>query len=492
MTGGISRRLARQSGAYAAVAIAGSALGVLLLPVYTRVLSPAEFGLIALLDVIALLLTTVFSLGMTAMVPFYYADEVDPGRRRRCVGTLLVGITVINVVLAAMVVTTADAVVGAVLPSVAVWPYVPLLAATALIEPFWIVAAAVLQIEERATAHSVLTFLRLLLANALRIVAVVVFGLGVLGFVGAGLATAIVWLLPSVVLLRREATWSFLPHELWRAFRVGGPTVPNNLLSYGFRAADRVVLERFATRDEIGLYYMALRIAEVGRMAADVFVSAWRPIFLKEAGRPGFAESVVPVVIRASAMAFIAIFVAGALFAPEVVGLLMAADFAGAAMFLPPLLAAMALKGLYAVPYLMIWFRKKTGYLPLVSAATLIVGVTATVILASRWGAWGAAIAYALAWAVLFAITLVLGRRLYRAAYPWRELATASVLAAVVLSIASFLTPGLGGTAAKVGLLAAFAGALVASGCVRVGELRSALAPARSAWNRRATTVATP
>jgi O-antigen/teichoic acid export membrane protein len=492
MNAGISRRLARQSGAYAAVAIAGSALGVVLLPVYTRVLSPAEFGLIALLDVITLLLTTAFSLGATAMVPFYYADETDISRRRRCLGTLLLGITAINVALVAVAVATAEVVIGTLLPSVPVWPFVPILAATALLEPYWIVAAAVLQIEERATAHSVLTFLRLVIANGLRLLAVAGLGFGVAGFVAAGLATAVVWLLPSAVLLRREATWTFMPGELWRALRVGGPTVPNNLLSYGFRAADRIVLERFATRDEIGLYYMALRIADVARLASDVFVSAWRPIFFKEGGRSGFAESVVPVVIRASAVAFIGLFVAGALFAPEMVAILMSAEYSGAAVFLPPLLAAMALKGMYATPYLMIWFRKKTSVLPLLSAVTLLFGLTMTLVLTSRWGAWGAAIAYALSWTVLFALTLGLGRRLYRAPYPWREVAIASVLAAMAVGMAAFVQPGLGGIAAKLALLAGFAGGIVATGCVRVGELRSALAPARAAWGRRPTTVVTP
>ena len=489
---GIPRRLARQSSAYAAVAIAGSALGLLLLPVYTRVLSPAEFGLIALLDVVALLLTTVFSLGATAMVPFYYADEPDAARRRRCLGTLLIGITVINIVLAAMIVTTADAVVGALLPSVPVWPFVPILAATALLESYWIVAAAVLQVQERASAHSALTFLRLLTANGLRIGAIAVAGLGVLGFVAAGLVTALVWLLPAAVLLRRETTWTFIPGELWRALRVGFPTVPNNMLSYGFRAADRVVLERFVSREEIGLYYLALRLADAGRLASDVFVSAWRPIFFKEAGRPGFADAIVPVVIRLSAVAFIGLFVAGALFSPELVALLMTADYAGAAVFLPPLLAAMALKGLYSTPYLMIWFRKKTSYLPLLSAVTLVFGLIATFVLASQWGAWGAALAYALSWTVLFGVTLLVGRRLYHAPYPWREVATASLLAAIVIGIAVFAAPGLSGIALKLGLLAGFAGGIVATGCVRVGELRSALAPARAAWDRRATTVVAP
>ena len=488
----VRRRLVRQSLAYAGGGLAAPVLGILMLPLYTRFLTPAEFGLIALLDVLAMLLGTVFSLGATAMVPFYYTDELDAAVRRRKLGTLLLGVTAINTVLAGIVTVAGDAIVGLLLPSVPTHAFLALLVATAFVEPYWIAAGAVLQIRERAGTYTVLATLRMVVANALRIAAIGLFGFGVLGFIAAGAATAFVWVLPAAVVLRREVALAFMPGELWRALRVGGPTVPNNLLSYGFRAADRVVLERLTTREEIGLYYMALRIADVGRLVSDVFVSGWRPIFFKDAGRAGFAESVVPVVIRVSAVTFIALFVGGALFAPEMIALLMAADYAGAALFLPPLLAAMALKGLYSAPYLMIWFRKKTSYLPLVSAATLVVGLTATLVLASRWGAWGAALAYAFSWSVLFMITLVLGRRLYRAPYPWREVTTASVLAAVVVGIASFVEPGPSGIAAKLGLLAAFGGGIIATGCVRVGELRAALAPARAAWSRRATTAAAP
>jgi O-antigen/teichoic acid export membrane protein len=489
---GVAHRLFRQSLAYAGGGLAAPIIGILMLPLYTRFLSPAEFGIIGLLDVVAMLLGTVFSLGVLAMVPFYYADETDAALRRRKLGTLLLAVTAINTVLAVIVAVAGDAMVGLLFPSLPTRPFVWLLIVTAFVEPYWTAAGAVLQIKERASRYTVLATLRMVVVSALRIVSVAVLGLGVVGFIAAGAATAFVWLLPAALVLRREVALAFMPGELWRALRVGGPTVPNNLLSYGFRAADRVVLERFATRDEIGLYYMALRIADVARLASDVFVSAWRPIFLKEGGRPGFAESVVPVVIRGSAVAFIGLFVAGALFAPEMVAVLMAAEYSGAAVFLPPLLAAMALKGMYSTPYLMIWFRKKTSVLPLLSAVTLVFGLTATFMLTSWWGAWGAAVAYALSWTVLFALTLGVGRRLYRAPYPWREVATASVLAAIVVGIALFVEPGLGGTAAKLVLFAGFAGGIVATGCVRVGELRSALAPARAVWSRRAPTVVAP
>jgi len=252
------------------------------------------------------------------------------------------------------------------------------------------------------------------------------------------------------------------------------------------------VLERFASHGEIGLYYMALRIADVARLASDVFVSSWRPIFFKEAGRPGFADAVVPVVIRLSAVAFIALFTVGALFAPEMVALLAAPGYAGAAVYVVPLLAAMALKGLYSTPYLMVWFRKKTRYLPLLSAATLGFGLVATFVLTSRYGAWGAAIAYALSWVLLFALTLGLGLRLYRAPYPWREVTIASLLAAAAVVLSTAVEPGLGGSAIKLGLLAGFVGGVLATGGVRIAELRAAVSPVPAVSRRRPTTMVTP
>ncbi|MBI4635730.1 MAG: oligosaccharide flippase family protein [Candidatus Rokubacteria bacterium] len=486
----ILTRLGRQSVAYSLASAVGPGAGLLLLPLYTRYLSPADYGLIALLEIVSFLLAAVFSLGMTAMVPFYYVDEPDVAIRRRCLGTLVGGVTVLNLALASFVAVAARPLVDVLLPTVPFHPFIPILALTALLDPYWIIAGAALQIQERALLYSVLSIGRILLSTALRITWVVVLAAGVLGFVTANLLTAALSALAVAPLLRRELTIAFEPRHLWRALEVGGPTVPNNLLSYGFRTLDRIVMDRFSTREQIGLYYMALRIAEVLRLVTDVFINSWRPIFFKEAGDDRFAAAVAPRVIRLVSLGFIAVFVALSLFAREAVAVLMAPQYTGAAVFVPVLLGAMVLKGLYSFPYLTIWYRKRTIYVPVLTGATLVFSVAANLTLASRWGAYGIAIAFLLSYAVLLLLVLAVARRLYVLHYPWREILTAGGLAAAAVGLGSGLEPGLATGAVKALLLGGFAASVVLAGGVSRRELEALAEPVRVALGLGETAVA--
>lgn len=475
----IARRLGRQSVAYGLASMVGPGTGLLLLPLYTRYLSPADYGLIALLEIVALLLATVFSLGMTAMVPFYFVDEPDPACRRRRVGSLLIGVTAVNIVLTALVVAVGPQLVGLLLPSVPFTPFVPILALTALLEPYWIVTGAILQIQERAGRYSALSSARVVLSMALRVTAVVVFEGGVIGFILANLATAAVTMAAVLPLLRSEATLAFDLRDLTRALRVGGPTVPNNLLSYGFRAIDRVVMDRFVTREQIGIYYLALRLADVLRLAADVFISAWRPVFFKEAGDPRFAAVVVPDVIRLVSVVFVAVFLVVSLFAREAVVWLLAPGFEGAAAFVPVLLAAMAIKGLYAFPYLVIWYRKRTAYVPVLTLIALLVSVGANLLLTPHFGTWGIATALVLSWSVLFGLVLAVALRWYPLVYPWRPIAIAGGTAVAVVAATATLEPGSVAVAVKLALVGVWAGGLVVTGCVTIAEVHAIGAPLR-------------
>jgi O-antigen/teichoic acid export membrane protein len=472
-------RLGRQSIAYGLASLVGPGTGLLLLPVYTRYLSASDFGFIALLEVVSLLLATVFSLGMTAMVPFYYVDEPDPGRRRRRLGSLLVGVTLLNVALTALVVSAGGAVLGVVMPSVPATPFLPILALTALLEPYWIVAGAILQIQERAGRYSALSVARVALSITLRIVAVVVLAGGVTGFLAANLATAAVTAAVVMPLLRREAALVLDVRELWRALAVGGPTVPNNLLSYGFRSLDRVIMERFVSHDQIGVYYLALRLADVLRLGADVLISAWRPVFFKEAGDARFVATVAPDVIRLVAIGFLGMFVVLSLFAREAVALLLAPAFAAAAPLVPVLLAAMAIKALTSFPHLVLWYRKRAAYMPVLTLVALGVSLGANLVLTPRLGTWGIATSLLLSWVVLFVLTLAVARRLYPLPYPWRPIGFAATVAVVAVAAGAPLDPGPATIALKLGLVLAWGGALVLTGCVTVSEIRAVAAPLR-------------
>src|SRR5689334_11808469 len=85
------RQLGRDSLIYGVGAIAAKGIVFFLLPVYTRIFSPADYGVIEMLTVIASLLSALLVMGMDSAQSFYFFAEKAAGRaaQAQLVGAIL-------------------------------------------------------------------------------------------------------------------------------------------------------------------------------------------------------------------------------------------------------------------------------------------------------------------------------------------------------------------------------------------------------------------
>src|SRR5438552_12580239 len=79
--------LLRHSAIYGLGSIAARIIGVLLLPLYTRYLSPSDYGLIETLVALSAVLTALVAQGMKSAFFRFYFDSAEPERRRLVVRT---------------------------------------------------------------------------------------------------------------------------------------------------------------------------------------------------------------------------------------------------------------------------------------------------------------------------------------------------------------------------------------------------------------------
>ena len=90
---GYLRRLATTGAAYTAASIVSKLIAVALLPLYTRYLTPADYGAAEVMFAAVVSASIVVRFGMIeALLRFYYKDDEDPGAGRRHLlrGALLV------------------------------------------------------------------------------------------------------------------------------------------------------------------------------------------------------------------------------------------------------------------------------------------------------------------------------------------------------------------------------------------------------------------
>src|SRR5881396_4414199 len=75
------KELLRHSAIYGLGSIVARVLGVLLLPLYTRYLSPSDYGLIETLVALSAVLTALVAQGMKSAFFRFYFDSAAPERR---------------------------------------------------------------------------------------------------------------------------------------------------------------------------------------------------------------------------------------------------------------------------------------------------------------------------------------------------------------------------------------------------------------------------
>ena len=81
------RRLGRETAIYGLGVILGRAVSFLMLPVYTRYLSPADYGIIQLLDLTVDVAAIFFTAGASSGVQRFYFKTSDPSTRARLLST---------------------------------------------------------------------------------------------------------------------------------------------------------------------------------------------------------------------------------------------------------------------------------------------------------------------------------------------------------------------------------------------------------------------
>ncbi|MGQ9880696.1 MAG: lipopolysaccharide biosynthesis protein [Armatimonadota bacterium] len=333
------RALVKDSAIYAVGTVASRLVGFIMIPVYTRVLTPSDYGIIEtivrLVDVISLFL----ALGLAeALLRHYYLarDEED---RRRLIGT------VFTLNMAVML-------IGSLL-SLPASPYLTRLAfghdrhtlyvtvslIGMLVGNLMELPLTLWRAEGKAWLFTAVSLSKLFTQLASNIVLVVWLRWGVWGVVLSGLLNAVIWSAVLGVAVRRRYGLLFDRAWLKPVLRYGLPLVPAAISQFILHFSDRFFLTRYATEAELGLYSLAYRFGMLVSVFYSVVSLAWGPWAFRVGGQ---AEGDTHL-SRATALILLgmATVCAGiALLSAPVIRLLSAPAFWRAADFVPPLAVA--------------------------------------------------------------------------------------------------------------------------------------------------------
>jgi O-antigen/teichoic acid export membrane protein len=484
------KRLLSSLGAYQLADVVSKFMAVLLLPVYTRYVSPQGYGVVELLGNGVIFISIVVRFGMIeAFLRFYFADA-DQERRdalaRRAVLFLLIATTIASAALAAAAVPLSRLVLSHRDPTTFLIAVLGLWSFTNLE-----LAYALLRVDERLRAYMTASLSDAGLTIAASLVLVVVLKDGARGLLLATYGATVVvlfglwWTMRDRLLPRRRPGGE----ALGVLMRFGLPTVPAEASVYALSIIDHYYIYHDRSPAPAGLYSIAVKLAGAVAFIVRAFQYAWPPLAYSVTDDTE-ASRLYGIVTTYYALISGWVVAALALEGRWVVRLLAAHSFFGAYRALPWLALGWAMYGLWVV-FLVIAGRAKvtTRNFP-ASLAGLIANVVLILALVPPLGIAGAGIALCGAYTVMLTVMHLLTRQAFRVAFEWRRLAQLCGLIGGMAVAGDVLLPthGLIGFVTRAAVWLAIPPALLVTGFAHAQELRGLRTLA--AYARRA--AATP
>ena len=470
---GYLRRLLTTGAAYQVADVVSKGIALILLPIYTRHLTRADYGTAELLVTTVILVSIVARLGVgEALVRFHFLDADLERRRalaRTATGVLLAVTTVLAGAVAIFAGPLSEWLLGTSQPAV--------MRATAL--GLWAftnleLAYALLRVEERAGPYALASLTNVALTVALTVWLVVVRDEGALGLVAGNYVASTVVLLGLWWVLRDAigvGIGRIDRRQLGPMLRFGLPTVPAEVSVFAMFFIDRLWLYRYASPDEAGLYSLSVKLAGVVVFTVRAFQYAWPPLAFSIADDA--EASRVYARVTTYYVLFTGIVVAGlALLGRWLVRLLAAPEFFAAHEALPWVALGWALYGLFLVLVAMAGRARVTVRNFPAALCGLVANVALLALLVGPLGITGAGLALVGAYVVMLAVMYALTRSLFHVPFEWGRLALIVVVAGSLATAGELLLPtsGVGGFLARAAVLCAIPVVLLAAGFLRPGE----------------------
>lgn len=440
---GSGRKLGRETLIYALAMLLGRAASIIMLPVYTRRLTPSDYGVLQILDMTSDVVAILVSAGCTAgVMRFYFKADVEKDRRA-VLGSAMVLQVCLNLLGTLLLIAFANPVWRYVLHGAQTKDLVYLAAANFTLGSLSVVPLICMQIEKRALLYSTVSVVRLILQLSGNILFLVVFDWGPKGILLSSFLVAIViggwtsaWMIRRRgLIINRKAILDLrrfgLPYQL--------VTLGTFIVTFG----DRLFLDKFSGLAAVGIYGLAYQFGFIlDQLGIAPFMRAWTP--------RRFELSREPQAIRdhSNTQGFLYLnllaltcAVGIAVFVHPVLRILAHAEYWPAADIVPIILAAYIVQGWAAVLEIGIDISEKTKYATYGVWASVIAVLVLYAALIPLFGGFGAAWATLLGFAVRVGFYWRFSQRLWPVAYGWSAVLRLTAYAAVASVAAIYFRP---------------------------------------------------
>ena len=416
------RKFKKDSFIYGVGGAFSKGLGLILLPVYTRLFTPVEYGIIEIFTMINVFLGLFLNMGLDSAQTFYFFEQKKEGGKQKQ-AQLVTAILQCKLTIGLLITIFAMG----ISPLLNVWLFggyqdwslFPVAFASVFFSQITIQSAHIFQLLFRPWYYLGITFLQNLFAAAIAIGLIVWLDMGFLGYflglsLGAFIAGIVGWWLAREYIDWSASNMQLLP----RILKFGAPLVPANFAFYCMETADKWILGFYHGGIALGIYAVGAKFALAMGLVVEPFRKAWGPLAYKSLHEPesyGFFSFMARLYMGVGAAAAVLLTAVS----PALVKWVTLPNYHSAYHVVGLLAWKQLFYGFFLFSALGIYKKEKTKLVAILSGFIATLNVTLLYFLVPEYAGPGAALAMVVSYFVWNLLALAIGQRLWPIDYPW-------------------------------------------------------------------------
>ena len=404
-----NNRLIMNAGAYISGGFLQRAADFLLIPLWAAFLSPEDYAITGTMYAYRGMLLTMLVMGLNSAMTRQYFDHLDdPKEQKKYVSSIYL----FQLLVTAVIIFSLDrwgfpAWLRLTGNKTAFDPYVRLMLWMTFTTAAVQIAQALYQAQQKARQYVTIIYGLFIVRIITMFFLVVVFSMGAYGQLMADvLAGGLICIITLIIIGKSWFTFDFSWKYVREGLSFGLPLIPFLLALWVLEGADRMILEQLVSRTELGLYNFGYKVGSAVQYLVMGIFQAFTPYYFRIMLKGEGVEKKIEKFFAAFFGVTGILSLSGALFAGEIIRLLMPDSYAGSEIFAIPVLFSGIMLGFYQFVSLPLLHYKKTKYFPFFTVIAALVNIGLNLWLVPQFGALASAWITVLSYFLLFCMTL--------------------------------------------------------------------------------------
>ncbi|MBK7630762.1 MAG: oligosaccharide flippase family protein [Ignavibacteriales bacterium] len=436
------KELTKDTAIYGISTMLGRFLNFLLVPFFTNVFLPSEYGTVNILYAYIAIFNIIFLYGMDSAF-LKFAAFKDIGDEKENFSTPYISVFLTSIVFILLILLLKHP-IAIFLDVDGGKSYLIILSALILFfDANVVIPFLKLRLERKAKLFSLLKVGNIFINIILNVYLILKLKWGIEAIFVSNLAASVLtlfFILPTII---KNFRFSFHNELFKRLLKFGLPYLPAGIAVMLVQVIDVPILQKLTDLKTVGVYKANYKLGIFMMLFVNMFQYAWQPFFLNNAKEENAKELFSKVltyftIVGSTLLVFLSLFI------DDIVKInfggfsLIGSDYWGGLYIIPVILLAYLFNGFYVVFSAGIYIEEKSIYAPIVAGFGAITNVAANYLLIPHFNIMGAAFATLFSYVVMASGYYIVTQKYYKINYDYIKLSKV-IMATFFIGIVYYL-----------------------------------------------------